>query len=283
MLLVADDDCRCRCREYCCCCCCCFCWIIRVVVWWFHWKRVAKAAIIHLLALDFILLPSSLPVDEDFALRHDVANIRMNEAFILSGIGDDSGLETSGYVRLVEICFAQSVCPLLRESASLLLRKRDNAQIYQTPRRRGQGLIPSPSPYYKRRSTENQTFAFIIILIMSKHHPDLVMCRKQPGVAIGRLCEKCTLSSSSWQGLSACCHLSRLTHSFSKRQVMDFVVSAIPLSIQKRLYTFVTNAITAAIKAAVSFAAMQASRMPIIAVNACNSKMIAMVVPKLSI
>ena len=25
---------------------------------------------------------------------------------------------------------------------------------------------------------------------MAKHHPDLVMCRKQPGVAIGRLCEK---------------------------------------------------------------------------------------------
>jgi len=28
-------------------------------------------------------------------------------------------------------------------------------------------------------------------IIMAKHHPDLVMCRKQPGVAIGRLCEKC--------------------------------------------------------------------------------------------
>ncbi len=28
---------------------------------------------------------------------------------------------------------------------------------------------------------------------MAKHHPDLVMCRKQPGVAIGRLCEKCKL------------------------------------------------------------------------------------------
>ena len=26
---------------------------------------------------------------------------------------------------------------------------------------------------------------------MAKHHPDLVMCRKQPGVAVGRLCEKC--------------------------------------------------------------------------------------------
>ncbi|KAI3743052.1 hypothetical protein L1987_60754 [Smallanthus sonchifolius] len=27
--------------------------------------------------------------------------------------------------------------------------------------------------------------------IMAKHHPDLIMCRKQPGIAIGRLCEKC--------------------------------------------------------------------------------------------
>ncbi|KAM2894708.1 hypothetical protein FF1_009914 [Malus domestica] len=26
---------------------------------------------------------------------------------------------------------------------------------------------------------------------MAKHHPDLIMCRKQPGIAIGRLCEKC--------------------------------------------------------------------------------------------
>ena len=26
---------------------------------------------------------------------------------------------------------------------------------------------------------------------MSRHHPDLIMCRKQPGTAIGRLCEKC--------------------------------------------------------------------------------------------
>ncbi|KAF4369218.1 hypothetical protein F8388_011705, partial [Cannabis sativa] len=28
-------------------------------------------------------------------------------------------------------------------------------------------------------------------IIMAKHHPDLIMCRKQPGIAIGRLCEKC--------------------------------------------------------------------------------------------
>ena len=26
---------------------------------------------------------------------------------------------------------------------------------------------------------------------MARHHPDLIMCRKRPGIAIGRLCEKC--------------------------------------------------------------------------------------------
>ena len=26
---------------------------------------------------------------------------------------------------------------------------------------------------------------------MSRHHPDLVMCRKQPGIAVGRVCDKC--------------------------------------------------------------------------------------------
>lgn len=24
-----------------------------------------------------------------------------------------------------------------------------------------------------------------------RHHPDLIMCRKQPGIGIGRLCENC--------------------------------------------------------------------------------------------
>lgn len=28
---------------------------------------------------------------------------------------------------------------------------------------------------------------------MAKHHADLIFCRKQPGIAIGRLCEKCVV------------------------------------------------------------------------------------------
>ncbi|EHB09427.1 PHD finger-like domain-containing protein 5A [Heterocephalus glaber] len=31
---------------------------------------------------------------------------------------------------------------------------------------------------------------------MAKHHPDLIFCRKQAGVAIGRLCEKCVICDS---------------------------------------------------------------------------------------
>ncbi|CAB40798.2 Pre-mRNA-splicing factor ini1 [Schizosaccharomyces pombe] len=26
---------------------------------------------------------------------------------------------------------------------------------------------------------------------MSKHHPDLVLCRRQPGITVGKLCERC--------------------------------------------------------------------------------------------
>ena len=39
--------------------------------------------------------------------------------------------------------------------------------------------------------TNRDSFDPISLHTMAKHHPDLVMCRKQPGVAIGRLCEKC--------------------------------------------------------------------------------------------
>jgi hypothetical protein len=41
----------------------------------------------------------------------------------------------------------------------------------------------------RKQSRDILAFRYIT---MSKHHPDLVMCRKQPGIAIGRLCEKCT-------------------------------------------------------------------------------------------
>merc|ERR1740117_1007798 len=68
---------------------------------------------------------------------------------------------------------------------------------------------------------------------MAKHHPDLIMCRKQPGIAIGRLCEKhdgvCVICDSyvrptilvricdecnygSYQVPNACCYLLSSNH-----------------------------------------------------------------------
>ncbi|KAF6028722.1 PHF5A [Bugula neritina] len=37
---------------------------------------------------------------------------------------------------------------------------------------------------------------------MAKHHPDLIFCRKQPGVAIGRVCEKCRCVTCGGPGVS---------------------------------------------------------------------------------
>ncbi|GAY37841.1 hypothetical protein CUMW_032110, partial [Citrus unshiu] len=36
-----------------------------------------------------------------------------------------------------------------------------------------------------------RSYQLFVVETMAKHHPDLIMCRKQPGIAIGRLCEKC--------------------------------------------------------------------------------------------
>uniref|UniRef100_A0AC34FW12 PHD finger-like domain-containing protein 5A n=1 Tax=Panagrolaimus sp. ES5 TaxID=591445 RepID=A0AC34FW12_9BILA len=44
---------------------------------------------------------------------------------------------------------------------------------------------------------------------MAKHHADLIFCRKQPGVAIGRLCEKLRICDEcnygSFQGRCVIC------------------------------------------------------------------------------
>jgi PHD finger-like domain-containing protein 5A len=40
--------------------------------------------------------------------------------------------------------------------------------------------IPNPTATHKQTAST-----------MSRHHPDLVMCRKTPGIALGRLCDKC--------------------------------------------------------------------------------------------
>ncbi|TVU41785.1 hypothetical protein EJB05_15333, partial [Eragrostis curvula] len=64
---------------------------------------------------------------------------------------------------------------------------------------------PSPPAAPRRRSFSSclglvelggssilvSSLASLHLTAMAKHHPDLIMCRKQPGIAIGRLCEKC--------------------------------------------------------------------------------------------
>ncbi|RZB50913.1 PHD finger-like domain-containing protein 5B [Glycine soja] len=70
----------------------------------------------------------------------------------------------------------------------------------------GSGLfseVPFPSPLHSSPSLASFSFASTVtqpslfrvlaqvVENMAKHHPDLIMCRKQPGIAIGRLCEKC--------------------------------------------------------------------------------------------
>jgi PHF5-like protein len=46
---------------------------------------------------------------------------------------------------------------------------------------------------------------------MAKHHPDLVMCRKQPGIAIGRLCEKCRFTNTACLPSTSSLLLQRVT------------------------------------------------------------------------
>lgn len=52
--------------------------------------------------------------------------------------------------------------------------------------------------FYSSTSLHNPAFYSLFLISdqnstskMSRHHPDLVMCRKQPGISIGRLCDKC--------------------------------------------------------------------------------------------
>lgn len=45
----------------------------------------------------------------------------------------------------------------------------------------------SHTPLYPSRNPTNHPQAGET---MAKHHADLIFCRKQPGIAIGRLCEK---------------------------------------------------------------------------------------------
>ena len=60
-------------------------------------------------------------------------------------------------------------------------------------RDRGTGGVVDSYPHSFFLSVYNRGFEanYFVSLNMAKHHPDLVFCRKQPGIALGRLCEKC--------------------------------------------------------------------------------------------
>jgi len=53
------------------------------------------------------------------------------------------------------------------------------------------GRYQNPNPFHPWIKNISSYQTNIQQTTMAKHHPDLVMCRKQPGIAIGRLCEKC--------------------------------------------------------------------------------------------
>lgn len=52
-------------------------------------------------------------------------------------------------------------------------------------------LISNPTTYLLLSTHLKPLHSFNPPFTMSRHHPDLVMCRKQPGISIGRLCDKC--------------------------------------------------------------------------------------------
>ena len=104
---------------------------------------------------------------------------------------------------------------------------------------------------------------------MAKHHPDLVFCRKQPGIAIGRLCEKC-------DGKCVICdslvrpHV--LVHICDECNYGSFEVRFFYLILHIRLFSIAVHFVLC--RVAASSVVLQVSQMPIIAGNAhCKRKM----------
>jgi hypothetical protein len=77
-------------------------------------------------------------------------------------------------------CFEGSVCPSFH--LDLQVESFDSFTRF---------ILSSLTFFVTHPSSSTLLLPIIIAITMAKHHPDLVMCRKQPGVAIGRLCEKC--------------------------------------------------------------------------------------------
>ncbi|OJT09769.1 PHD finger-like domain-containing protein 5B [Trametes pubescens] len=90
---------------------------------------------------------------------------------------------------------------------------------------------------------------------MSKHHPDLIMCRRQPGIAIGRLCEKC---DGKWYVLG---YFAQQGTPTDLRQIAP---SVIPTYAPRPLFASVTNATLALTEDDASFAGLLVSPTPTI-------------------
>ncbi|CAE6474529.1 unnamed protein product [Rhizoctonia solani] len=112
---------------------------------------------------------------------------------------------------------------------------------------------------------------------MSKHHPDLIMCRRQTGIAIGRLCEKC---DGKWQVINK-----NIIARNSRQSTYDFSPAAqfATLTFDLRpLYASVTSVILARTAAGVLFAGPQEFPMRTTAPNVRGSRKIVMAAPRLS-
>ncbi|CAE6359645.1 unnamed protein product [Rhizoctonia solani] len=111
-------------------------------------------------------------------------------------------------------------------------------------------------------------------LAMSKHHPDLIMCRRQTGTAIGRLCEKC---DGKWWVINII--ITRASGIYKFSPAAQFVT---PTSDLKLLCASVMNVTLAHMAAGVLFVDRQEFPTPTTAPNVRGSRKIVMAVPRLS-
>lgn len=104
---------------------------------------------------------------------------------------------------------------------------------------------------------------------MAKHHPDLIMCRKLPGIAIGRLCEKCAFRPAALPPAHpASSALARSRAALACAQATARASSATLTYDRRRSCASATSATTAPTPAAASSAAASASQTPTTAKSA---------------
>ena len=111
---------------------------------------------------------------------------------------------------------------------------------------------------------------------MAKHHPDLIFCRKQAGVAIGRLCEKCDGKCVICDSYVRPCTLVRICDECNYGSYQVWRWSCAGKSLSRLL-----NSSETVRRAGVSSVAGRASLTPTTARSAQSRRRIGTVVPKL--